>query len=65
VLLFTESDRRILDLYLEVILDRYKMNEIDLDDVREEIVQAFVFAAKDRESALRYMQSVMAQRTVD
>ena len=65
MLTFTETDRGVLDRYLEIILDRYKLNEIDLDDVRDEIVQAFTLAASDRQAALKYMFAVMADRTVD
>ena len=60
-----ESDRKILDRYLEIILDRYKMNEIDIDDVREEIIEAFTLASQDRAAAIDYMNSVMSRRNVD
>jgi hypothetical protein len=56
---FDDDFRRLLSYFLEIVLDRYKMSEIDLDVAQDELIEAFRLVATDRLAASNYMRRII------
>lgn len=60
-----ERDHRILDRFLDTVLESYKRGELELYEARADLAEAFALAANDNGNVVAYMQSKIEDRNAN